>query len=105
MVWRSSTPTSRMTMTEATYMRKTTRPAYFGKNAWASTKNTDSRAEHAANGTSMPVSTRCRESDRVRVAAKAGRLQPKPTMIGRNARPSNPKARMARSITNAARAM
>ena len=58
MVWRSTTPTSRMIITEATYMRNTTRPAYFGKNAWASTRNTDRRAEHATNGTNMPVSTR-----------------------------------------------
>ncbi len=104
MVCRNSTPTSRMSNTEATYMRNTTRPACCGKNAWASTRNTVRRAEHEANGMSMPVSTRWRESGRVRVAANAGRLQPKPTTIGRNARPSNPNARIARSITNAARA-
>ena len=53
---------------------------------------------------SMPTITRCRESVSVRVAASPGRLQPKPTTIGRNARPSSPRARIRRSMTNAARA-
>jgi hypothetical protein len=35
----------------------------------------------------------------------AGTLQPKPTMSGRNALPGRPIARIARSVTTAARAM
>ena len=60
---------------------------------------------HEVNGTSSAVRTRCRGSERIRVALIAGTLQPKPTTRGRNALPGNPIVRMRRSVTTAARAM
>ncbi len=42
---------------------------------------------------------------RVLVAIMAGTLQPNPTSIGINDFPGNPRIRIKRSITNAARAM
>ncbi len=63
-----------------------------------------SRALQEVNGTSRAVMMRCRAFGRIRVAATAGTLQPKPTISGRNARPGRPIARISRSVTTAARA-
>lgn len=89
---------------DSTYIAKTTVPAALPKNAVATSTYTVSRALQVTNGISSPVSRRCRRSDRMRVPARAGTLQPKPTINGRKARPGRPMSRMSRSTTNAARA-
>lgn len=45
-----------------------------------------SQAEHDVRGMSSPVSSRWRACGSVRVAARAGRSQPKPTISGSGAR-------------------
>ncbi len=53
----------------------------------------------------MIVMMRSEARSIVRVAMMAGTLQPKPTSSGTKALPGRPRARIRRSMTNAARAM